>query len=196
MRVFLTRHGQSEYNVQNRLGGNSSLSKNGEQYAVNLEKLFRYCEPNLQIWCSALKRTQQTAQVFRIKPTIFKELDEINAGICEKLTIPEVKAKYPIIDRKRNSNKYEYRYPGGESYIDLVKRLRPIFNTLSQLAQTQCTVLIICHQAVARMIYAFLTHSNYEVCTSYDIPLHTLMQFDFNQGFWKESKRIPIKSVL
>lgn len=32
-KIWLTRHGESEYNLQGKLGGDSRLSSNGEAYA-------------------------------------------------------------------------------------------------------------------------------------------------------------------
>ena len=34
--IYLSRHGESEYNVQDRVGGNSKLSEKGEKYAQSL----------------------------------------------------------------------------------------------------------------------------------------------------------------
>ena len=31
--IWFTRHGQSEYNVEDRIGGDSSLTPRGEEYA-------------------------------------------------------------------------------------------------------------------------------------------------------------------
>ena len=42
--IYLSRHGQSEYNFQGKIGGDSGLSKMGEAYA---ERLGEYCEKTL-----------------------------------------------------------------------------------------------------------------------------------------------------
>ena len=34
--IYLSRHGESEYNLENRIGGDSSLSQRGQQYAQAL----------------------------------------------------------------------------------------------------------------------------------------------------------------
>ena len=38
-KIFLTRHGESEYNRQGKIGGDSPLSERGESYAVGGELL-------------------------------------------------------------------------------------------------------------------------------------------------------------
>ena len=42
--IYLTRHGQSEYNYQGKIGGDSGLSLMGEKFAVALAK---YCVDTL-----------------------------------------------------------------------------------------------------------------------------------------------------
>lgn len=34
--IYLSRHGESEYNIEDRLGGNSNLSDKGRKYAKAL----------------------------------------------------------------------------------------------------------------------------------------------------------------
>jgi len=36
--IYLSRHGESEYNTQDRVGGNSKLSEKGEMYSKALPK--------------------------------------------------------------------------------------------------------------------------------------------------------------
>lgn len=37
-KIYLSRHGESEYNIEDRLGGNSNLSQKGQKYAKALPK--------------------------------------------------------------------------------------------------------------------------------------------------------------
>ena len=52
------------------------------------------------------------------------------------------------------ANRLAYRYPGvgGESYIDLIERLRPV---ILELERQRRNVVIACHIAVLRCIYAY-----------------------------------------
>ena len=43
MLILLTRHGESEYNLENRIGGDPKLSLNGVKYA---ESLGEFCDNN------------------------------------------------------------------------------------------------------------------------------------------------------
>ncbi|KAK6028934.1 phosphoglycerate mutase family protein, partial [Ostertagia ostertagi] len=91
--IFLTRHGQSEYNAMGRLGGDSPLTAEGEKYAEALGRFFEKAQiSDLRIWCSQKVRAAQTAQKLKsaFHTEYWKALDEIDAGICEGLTYDDI----------------------------------------------------------------------------------------------------------
>jgi hypothetical protein len=45
-----------------------------------------------------------------------------------------------------------YQWPGGESYLDVIERLRPI---ILELERTQCSVVVIAPRAILRVLYAY-----------------------------------------
>jgi broad specificity phosphatase PhoE len=61
----------------------------------------------------------------------------------------------------------------GESYADLVQRLEPVILEIERQSEP---VLIISHQAVLRVLYAYLTEQDTTACPHLDIPLHTVTQ--------------------
>ena len=108
--IYLSRHGESEYNVEDRVGGNSKLSANGEMYAralpIVLDSIIKNEEERsrLTILTSTLKRTIATGRFLKINskaPIELRILDEINAGICENLTYKEIFEKHPDIFKER-----------------------------------------------------------------------------------------------
>lgn len=70
--IYLSRHGESEYNIEDRLGGNSNLSEKGLKYSralpIVLNELISNEEErkNLTILTSTLKRTIDTAKYIKI----------------------------------------------------------------------------------------------------------------------------------
>ena len=38
--LYLSRHGESEYNILKRIGGNSNITANGEKYAKKIHNYF------------------------------------------------------------------------------------------------------------------------------------------------------------
>ncbi|CAI4225855.1 unnamed protein product [Auanema sp. JU1783] len=173
--IYLTRHGESEYNAMGRLGGDSPLTERGQTYASALADFFK--EKNLidfRIWCSQKIRAAQTAS--HLKPTFhteyWKALDEIDAGICEGLTYADILQRYPKQAEDRNHDKYHYRYPSGESYEDVVSRLEPVIMELER----QANVLVVSHQAILRCVLAYFYDRSLDELPYIDIPLHSLVK--------------------
>ena len=61
---------------------------------------------------------------------------------------------YPEEFRSRQSNKLIGRFPGGESYLDVIERLRPIIVELERMSQS---VLIVTHNVIMRTLLAYFT---------------------------------------
>jgi 6-phosphofructo-2-kinase/fructose-2,6-biphosphatase 2 len=175
--IYLTRHGESEYNRIGRLGGDSPLSSNGITYAQRLREYFEKenIPGDLRIWSSQKIRAAQTANYLKdlaAHVEYWKVLDEIDAGICEGLTYEDFEARYPKQFAERDKDKYHYRYPSGESYEDLVARLEPVIMELER----QSNVLVVSHQAVLRCILAYFDNKNRAELPYLNVPLHTVIK--------------------
>nr|KJB20412.1 hypothetical protein B456_003G146900 [Gossypium raimondii] len=154
--ILLTRHGESRDNVRGRIGGDSVLSDTGEIY---MKKLANFVEKRLKsertasIWTSTLQRTILTASPIVGFPKIqWRALDEINAGVCDGMTYEEIKKNMPEEYESRKKDKLRYRYPRGESYLDVIQRLEPV---IIELERQRAPVVVISHQAVLRALYAY-----------------------------------------
>jgi len=190
--IYLTRHGESEYNVINRIGGDSDLSDRGQSYSVGLKCFFnQQVIPGLRVWTSWLKRTIQTAVHLDAPQERWKALNEIDAGDMENLTYAEIESKYPEEFKARDENKLTYRYPGGESYQDLVARLEPVIMELER----QGNVLLVAHQAVLRCILGYFQDKPLEEIPYIKVPLHTLIKLT-PQAYGCEAEfiRFPIEA--
>ncbi|XP_048692630.1 6-phosphofructo-2-kinase/fructose-2,6-bisphosphatase 3 isoform X5 [Caretta caretta] len=171
--IYLCRHGESEFNLKGRIGGDCGLSNRGKKFASALNKFVE--EQNLKdlkIWTSQLKRTIQTAEALKLPYEQWKALNEIDAGVCEEMTYEEIKAQHPEEYALRDQDKYYYRYPSGESYQDLVQRLEPVIMELER----QENVLVICHQAVMRCLLAYFLDKSAAEMPYLKCPLHTVLK--------------------
>lgn len=124
-------------------------------------------------------RTQQTISYIdefgKEKPIILKELDEINAGICDSMTYEEMNKKYPPEYNMRLKDKLNYRYPRGESYIDLISRLDPF---VQEIESWDKPMFIVSHQAILRCLYAYFETHKMDEIPHIEVPLHTLIKFE------------------
>ena len=130
-----------------KIGGNSSLSERGEGYAralaayVHTHVLTDDPSPDnassvhARLWTSSLRRTVMTGKYIRhdvlddgwvtMRPRIWRGLDEIYAGVFDGMTYREIEERFPAEFAQRASDKLGYRYPRGESYLDVSRRAGP-----------------------------------------------------------------------
>jgi broad specificity phosphatase PhoE len=193
--IWLTRHGESAFNVLGIIGGDADLSPRGEEYARSLARFFRerFPEPDaLTVWTSTLRRTVQTALPFTAMPSAFRALDEIDAGICDGMTYEQIREQMPDVHMARKADKFRYRYPRGESYEDLIQRLDPL---IIQLERQTSPMLVIGHQAVLRALYAYIMDKPPNECPRLEIPLHTVIQLT-PTAYGCADQRFPLSPSL
>ena len=173
--IYFTRHGQSEYNKTGQLGGDSPLSENGIEYS---KFLYNYFKTNnnekIKVITSNMLRTNMTADLFRNKIKNYK-FKEIDAGIFEHYTYDKIKKENIMEFNKRKEDKYNYRYPKGESYRDLEERIIPEFR---KLLESEYSFLLIAHNAVLRVIFGYLYSMRESSIPFLDIPLHTIFKIE------------------
>ncbi|MFA5321113.1 MAG: 6-phosphofructo-2-kinase/fructose-2,6-bisphosphatase [Smithella sp.] len=154
--LFLIRHTQTEFNVANRIGGNSGLTTKGRAQAVALGQFFKKKKISY-IFTSEKTRTMDTARAIceaqdNCRIISLKEFNEINAGICERMTYEDIEEKLPHVFKKRGSDKYHYVYPSGESYETMKPRITQGIKKAFFLNRRANNIMIVGHQAVNRMI--------------------------------------------
>lgn len=195
---FLSRHGQSEYNDMGRIGGDSGLTQHGINYA---HRLAEFVEKKIvkneqgqdtpaRLWTSTMRRTKETTQFIKqtkilirqddqeiewvqMRPRAWHHLDELFAGSCDGMTYEEIEKNFPQEWERRNVDKLAYRYPRGESYLDVIARLEPI---IIEMERHQENLLIVAHQGILRIIYAFYMGLSRSDAPYVSIPLNCVVE--------------------
>lgn len=188
-RIYLSRHGESEWNVSGLLGGDAPLTARGRAYATALAK-FAADEFKVLplVWTSQLRRARETVEQLPAMSVCWRALNEIDAGVCEGLTYAEVAERYPDVARERQRDKLNYRYPGGESYVDVIHRLEP---AILELERHRGDILVVAHNAVIRAIYAYYSGKSQRECPLIDVPLHTIFKLT-TRAYGVEEERINL----
>lgn len=172
-RLWLVRHGQSAGNVARDLAHASgehriqiairdvdvALSELGERQSDALGRWFARGEghgrPDV-ILCSPYARARDTARRFRnaggADPDesicADERLREKEFGILDGLTTAGIRAVHPEqAEFRRRLGKFYHRPPGGESWCDVIFRLRSLMDTVS-LHYAGRDVMIVAHQVV------------------------------------------------
>ncbi|KAG5387466.1 hypothetical protein IGI04_038936 [Brassica rapa subsp. trilocularis] len=187
--ILLTRHGESMDNVRGRTGGDSVISESGKIYA---KKLANFVEKRLKnekaasIWTSTLQRTILTAGPIVGFPKVqWRALDEINSGVCDGMTYEEIKKNMPEEYESRLKDKLRYRYPRGESYLDVIQRLEPV---IIELERQRAPVVVISHQAVLRALYAYFADRPLKEIPQIEMPLHTIIEIQMGVSGVQEKR--------
>jgi broad specificity phosphatase PhoE/predicted kinase len=157
--LFLVRHGQTFFNLEDRIGGDSDLTELGQVQAESLAEHFAVHRIPI-IFTSNHKRTLQTAAPIAEKQepcTIIglPEFNEIHAGICEGMTYEEIRRDMPHVAQARRRNKYGYVYPEGEGYCTMEERVQRGLKKIFYLNNYDENIMIIGHRAVNRTILSF-----------------------------------------
>ena len=178
--IYISRHGESQHNVLGLIGGDSELSPQGVRYAKALAKFIdeedEFIGENadqLTVWTSTMRRTIQTASYFKLPITQWRALIEIQTGVCESMSYEEIAEKLPAEAEGRRKDKLRYRYPQGESYLDVIQRLEPC---ILELERMQSPVLLIVHRAVARCLLSYFMDIDPNQIPHLEVPLHTVMK--------------------
>ena len=154
--LYLIRHGETTFNLENRIGGDPDLTENGRVQAGALAEHFKTKRIPI-IFTSRKKRTIQTAEPIREMQencTIIplEEFDEIDSGICECMTYDEIKTEMPYVFKARKADKYNYVYPDGEGYVTMRKRIRKGIKKALYLSDISDDIMIVGHRGANRMI--------------------------------------------
>lgn len=175
--LWVIRHGQSAGNVARddaharglaridltHRDVDVPLSQLGEQQATALGKAFSALKPELRpevVLASPYARAVQTAELFReaggcsadTAICIDERLREKEFGILDGLTTLGIKEFHPEQAEFRSIlGKFYHRPPGGESWVDVIFRLRALLDTVS-LHHGGRRVMIVAHQVVVLCI--------------------------------------------
>ncbi len=175
--LYLARHGQTEFNVEGRIGGDPNLTPKGMAQAKALADYLKGKEiPH--IFTSTRQRSHQTAMPVlatraEATHTALEEFDELWAGDCENMLYSEIAENMPDVTKGRHADKYGYRYPNGESYADLRGRVSQGLRRAFFLASNK-PLMIVGHQAINRMILSIFLMQRTE-----DIPYIYIPQNQF-----------------
>jgi probable phosphoglycerate mutase len=170
--LWLVRHGESAGNVARDKAHAAGLeridiserdvdvplSRRGEEQAAALGDWFAKMESALQpdfILTSPYRRAVATADIIRqqirgraAQIVIDERLREKEFGILDRLTRQGIQKFYPEqAEIRKHLGKFYHRPPGGESWCDVILRLRSVLHTMS-LHYAGRRVLIISHQVV------------------------------------------------
>jgi len=187
--LFLIRHGETYFNLENRIGGDSVLTPKGVAQANELASYFKSRSIPL-IFTSDKKRTIQTAEPIcgmqrQCSIIPLPEFNEINSGICECMSYEEIKKDMPEVYYSRKVDKYNYIYPEGEGYATMEKRIERGIKKALYLSKHMDNIMIVGHRAANRMILSHFLFRRKE-----DVPYIYIPQNKFYYLSSTQNKKV------
>jgi broad specificity phosphatase PhoE len=179
--VFLARHGQTQWNLQRRRQGrlDSALTPNGVAQAHRHASTLQGRGID-GIFVSPLGRAVATARIISnalgLEIEVIDELAELDHGQFSGLIDDQIDAQFPGERQRRATDKYQWRFPGGESYADTETRAAKALHQVSQTPAKQ--PLIVSHEMIGRMLQRHLLGLDPQAALTRPHPHDVIFQID------------------
>jgi broad specificity phosphatase PhoE len=215
--IWLVRHGQSSGNVARDAAEAAAglridiaerdvdvpLSELGARQSQALASWFAALPADSQpsvVLHSPYVRAAQTAD-FLMQRLDRQELLAVHAderlrekefGILDRLTVRGIAEQYPdLYEQRRHVGKFYFRPPGGESWCDVILRLRSVLDTLTR-EYCRERVLIVGHQVIVNCFRYLLERMDEAAILEQDrlgdVPNCSVTSYAFDASLGKRGK--------
>jgi broad specificity phosphatase PhoE len=219
--LWIVRHGQSAGNVARDAAEaaglplidiatrdiDTPLSPLGERQAAALGHWIRDMPAEQRpaiVLSSSYLRARTTAQIalevagVDLDDITFladERLREKEFGILDRLTRHGIMQKYPELSEQRaHVGKFYFRPPGGESWCDVILRLRSVLDTISREYRRE-RVLIVGHQVIVNCLRYLLERMDeqqiLDIDRNGDVPNCAVTSYVFDPTRGKNGKLVP-----
>lgn len=159
MKLYLVRHGQTDWNVAGKIQGSTDipLNETGRKQAACLAKGMER-RPVARVFTSTLSRAYETAAAIGESQNVpvyrIPELEEVNYGYWEGLTMEEIEKKYPKELEQWYLSPVEVAPPGGETQTQVYERCGRAIQQI--LEQTDGDVAVVSHGATVVFLLEYM----------------------------------------
>jgi broad specificity phosphatase PhoE len=190
-RLFLVRHGETDWNREGRLQGGQDIPLNalGREQAAEAARRLRALTPSFaqsDYVASPMQRARETMTILRrelgLPPEDFhidERLRELTFGDWEGLTWREVRKAERELAQARERDKWGFVPPGGESYRMLAERIRPVLEGLA------ADTVMVSHGGVARAVLALVGAVGTAEAARVDIWQGKILVVEGSKATWK-----------
>jgi broad specificity phosphatase PhoE len=217
--IWIVRHGQSAGNVARDAAEAAGLrvidiatrdvdvplSELGARQAEALGQWFgelpREQQPDV-VLCSPYVRARETARLIvetgmpdrQISTIADERLREKEFGILDRLTPLGIRSKYPeLAEQRAHVGKFYFRPPGGESWCDVILRLRSVIEMITR--EYRCErVLVVAHQVTVNCMRYLLErldeHQILDIDRVADVPNCGVTSYEFDPALGHHGKLV------
>lgn len=160
MKIYLIRHGQTDWNIAGKIQGTHDIPLN-ETGRIQAQKLAVAMDqrPITKIFSSPLVRAAETAGMIgkrhKIQICSMSQLVEVEFGKWEGLTWSEIQKQFPEELSRWKVNPEEVSPSGGESLQSIRSRCMEAWNEIRSVTNGDEDVAIVSHGATLSHLYSF-----------------------------------------
>jgi len=220
--LWIVRHGQSAGNVARDAAEAAGqalidvqhrdidvpLSPLGVEQSRALGRWFGTLPPAQRpqvVVCSPYVRARDTARLVledaRLRPgadvrlRVDERLREKEFGILDRLTRHGIVQKYPELGEQRaHVGKFYFRPPGGESWCDVILRLRSLLDTVVREHRGE-NVVVVGHQVIVNCFRYLLERMDEQTILEMDrmgdVPNCSITSYEFDRTLGRKGKLAP-----
>jgi len=157
--LYLTRHGETDYNIEGRYAGSTDLPLNNTGIAQAEELVSRVRGLSLdRVVSSSLLRARQTAErvsaALNIPFNACENFNERKMGVFEGLKIEEARELYPEVWHKIRAGSPDAATEGGETLRQVCDRVDIEMERLRKEYRNE-NILLICHVFVTQAVHRY-----------------------------------------
>ena len=178
MILYVTRHGETDYNAQGRYSGSTDvpLNETGIRQAKELAKKLSVVKFDVVV-SSPMLRARQTADivcdVLNMDYIIYPQFAERNVGVYEGLTRAEIIKHYPDLWARKCTSQLDDAPTGGETIRQACARIDEGMGKLKREYPDK-TVLLICHGFTSRAVNRYCNNITIEEMASSSLKIAKL----------------------
>ncbi len=176
MTIYVARHGQSVFNLQNKVCGitDVELTDKGFEQAKKLADLIHSENIDL-ILTSPLKRAFDTSKIISERCNIPIQI--------ETMLIEQNYGVYEGVDRSdenflANKRQFAFKYPNGESQMQVASRVYTLLDRLKNNYPDK-SILLLSHGGVCRIIRTYFEDMTNDEFFSYTLGNCELLKYQF-----------------
>ncbi|MBS1728945.1 MAG: histidine phosphatase family protein [Armatimonadetes bacterium] len=169
MRLFLVRHGQTDWNVQKRAQGHTDipLDATGREQAIRTGKAFLDL-PIRRLLTSDLQRASQTADEIarntKVPVEILPELRERGFGEWEGQPFAEIGIRFGFEADFKGVTRNEITPPGGESFVDVWNRVKSV---VDDVQKRKIDTAIVAHGGTCSLLLAMFLNGDVSLSNAF-----------------------------
>ena len=187
-RICFIRHGETDWNVEKRIQGQSDIPLNKTGYSQAQAMALNASQHDFAaIYSSDLVRALDTAKRVAdrrgLEINALPMLRERHFGIFQGLTAEEGRLRYPAAHAYYSSRDLVYDFESGESLLRFAERVADAVDYLTNHHPDQ-TIAVVSHGGVLDIIYRKATGRSLQAPRDFNVPNCALNWFVFDQHGW------------